>query len=207
MKKTLTMVLAFALVFALGVGGTLAWLTAETTEVVNTFTVGDINIELKEHKLNADNKTLSETLTNPAAADGNNYDYVPGDTLPKDPFVTVKANSEACWLFVKIDVANNTNNNIEGDNKNVINWAIASGWTPVTEGSNIYYREVAATGENDTDPMYVLANNNVTVNENVTKDMVTGLNTNKPTLTFKAAAVQKDNIADVATALTKVQWQ
>ena len=31
MKKTLTMVLALVLVFALGVGGTLAWLSATTT--------------------------------------------------------------------------------------------------------------------------------------------------------------------------------
>ncbi len=39
-KKLLTMVTALGLVGAVGVGGTLAWLTAETDPVVNTFAVG-----------------------------------------------------------------------------------------------------------------------------------------------------------------------
>ena len=47
-KKTLALVLALTLLVAGVVGGTLAWLTDQTAEVKNTFTVGDINIGLTE---------------------------------------------------------------------------------------------------------------------------------------------------------------
>ena len=51
-KKSKALVVAMcALVLALGVNATLAWLTDKTDEVENTFTVGDINITLQEHKL------------------------------------------------------------------------------------------------------------------------------------------------------------
>ena len=83
-KKTLALVLALTLLVAGVVGGTLAWLTDQTAEVKNTFTVGDINIGLTE-----------------TTAD---YKMIPGNTIAKDPTVTVKANSEACWLFVKVEV-------------------------------------------------------------------------------------------------------
>ena len=47
-KKSLALVLALAMIVVCVVGGTLAWLIATTPEVKNTFTYGDINIELKE---------------------------------------------------------------------------------------------------------------------------------------------------------------
>lgn len=87
MKKKVLSIVAVVLVLCCAIGGTLAWLTDKTDPVVNTFTVGDINIELKE------------TTTN--------YKMVPGNTITKDPKVTVKANSEACWLFVKVEKSSN----------------------------------------------------------------------------------------------------
>ena len=70
-KKILALVLALTLLVAGVVGGTLAWLTDRTAEVKNTFTVGDINIGLTE-----------------TTAD---YKMVPGNTIAKDPTVTVKS--------------------------------------------------------------------------------------------------------------------
>ena len=64
-KKTLALVLALTLLVAGVVGGTLAWLTDQTAEVKNTFTVGDINIGLTE-----------------TTAD---YKMAPGNTIPKTP--------------------------------------------------------------------------------------------------------------------------
>lgn len=66
--------LALVLVIGCAVGGTIAWLTAQTDPVVNTFTYGDINIDLKE-------------------TTGNDYKIIPGVDIEKDPKVTVKANS------------------------------------------------------------------------------------------------------------------
>lgn len=48
MKKALFIMLSAALIVCATVAGTLAWLTDTTDPVVNTFTVGDINITLTE---------------------------------------------------------------------------------------------------------------------------------------------------------------
>lgn len=198
-KKILALTLVFALALALGIGGTVAWLTAQTAPVVNTFTVGDINITLAESG---------------ATNNAKNYTFVPGDTLAKDPKVTVTAGSEACYLFVKVEEANNIVT-VNGSTSKVINWSVdagtdpASKWVPVSEHDGYWYREVAsATSDSE---FYVLTggttenlNGQVTVNENVTKEMVGALKKTPPTITVTAAAVQKDNVDDVAAAWDKL---
>lgn len=96
--KPLAVFLALTLLVGCAVGGTIAWLTGQTDAVTNTFTVGDINIELDE----------SSTTTSASGEIKKNYLFVPGDTLEKDPKVTVKANSEDCYLFVKVTSTNNS---------------------------------------------------------------------------------------------------
>lgn len=184
MKKTLTMILAFALVFALGVGGTLAWLTDSTGEVKNVFTTSDINVELDEG-VDVDIKGEES------------FKMVPGHTIVKDPIVTVKAGSEDSILFVKVDVKDNS---ITVDNDtvdNIINWTIADGWTLVPGETDVYYREVTGlTAENAKDAeFHILANDKVTVDEDVTKAMMEAIKT-EPTMTFTAYAHQlvKDNV-------------
>ena len=87
-KKVLLCAAAISLALCCSVGGTLAWLSAKTAPVRNTFTIGDIDIDLTE--------TTGET-----------YIMVPGNDLAKDPKVTVKAGSEDCWLFIKIEKSDN----------------------------------------------------------------------------------------------------
>jgi len=53
-KKPLALLLALTLLVTGVVGGTIAWLTAESDDVVNTFTVGDINISIKETDVDND---------------------------------------------------------------------------------------------------------------------------------------------------------
>jgi len=48
-RKALLMVACFALTIGLTIGGTIAWMTTKSAEVVNTFTVGNITIDLDEH--------------------------------------------------------------------------------------------------------------------------------------------------------------
>ena len=178
--KLVVAMLAVTLLIGCAIGGTVAWLTDKTTAVTNTFTYGDINIELTETK-----------PTNKQAK------IIPGVDIEKDPKVTVEANSEACWLFVKVEekgtfVANK------------VTYSIADGWTK-GDGTNIpenvYYREVDAVTA-DTD-FAVLEGNKVTVSDTLTKEDIKNITTN-PTLTFTAYAVQKDGIADAATAWAKV---
>lgn len=173
-KKTLALVLALTLLVAGVVGGTLAWLTDRTAEVKNTFTVGDINIDLTE--------------TN------RDYKMVPGNKLDKDPTVTVKANSEACWLFVKVTESENLDT--------FITYAIAEGWAALPGVDGVYYREVPASAADQT--FSVLAGNAVTVKSDVTRTMLETAKTDAPTLTFQAYAVQKDNVASASDAWAKV---
>ena len=178
--KTFAAMLALVLVIGCAVGGTVAWLVSSTDPVVNTFTYGDINI------------TLEETT-------GTSYKIIPGVDIEKDPKVTVKGGSEACYLFVKVE-EENWPTFTESDGTRKVKYGIADGWTALTGETGVYYREVGAvTADTFFD---VLAGNVVTVSKNLTKTEVSGITT-QPKLTFTAYAVQKDGIADPGNAWTK----
>lgn len=174
-SKAFAAVLALVLVLGCALGGTVAWLVAKSDPVVNTFTYGDININLEE-------------------TTGSSYKIIPGMNIEKDPKVTVKANSEACWLFVKVE---ETGTFVDGK----VTYSVADGWTALTGQPGVYYREVGAVTA-DTD-FYVLKDNVVKVSDTLTKEDIKDIHTG-PTLTFTAYAVQKDGIADAATAWSKI---
>lgn len=183
-SRTFIAMLALVLVIGCAVGGTVAWLVSSTDPVVNTFTYGDINITLEETK--PDNKQAK---------------IIPGVDIAKDPKVTVKKDSEACWLFVKVE-EENWPTFTESDGTRKVKYGIADGWTALTGETGVYYREVGAvTADTSFD---VLAGNVVTVSEELTKAEVNSITAeNQPKLTFTAYAVQKDGIADADTAWAK----
>lgn len=170
-KKIVILVAAFALVIAMSVAGTLAWLAAETAPVTNVFTPSSIGV------------TLEETT--------NDYKMVPGSTIAKDPTITVTGGSEACWLFVKVE---------ESENYDDFNtYAMADGWTALTGVDGVFYRSVTAS--DDDQDFAVIKDNKVTVKDSVTKEMMDALTEESyPTLTFTAYAVQSENIATAAAA-------
>ena len=174
-SKAFAAVLALVLVLGCALGGTVAWLVAKSDPVVNTFTYGDINIDLEE-------------------TTGSSYKIIPGVDIAKDPKVTVEADSEACWLFVKVDEVGT----FVADK---VTYSVADGWTALTGQPGVYYREVGAVTA-DTD-FYVLKDNVVKVSDTLTKEDIKDIPTG-PTLTFTAYAVQKDGIADAATAWSKI---
>lgn len=186
-RRGVALVAALALVVAVGIGGTLAWLSDRTEPVVNTFTYGDISIGLSETdtKLDGDNDPST-----------NRYKMMPGEVIEKDPAITVNRGSEDCWLFVKLD---------KSDNFDVfLAYDMADGWTALedadatdtiaTEG--VFYRKVAAADVAQADaPFSVIKDNKVVVKDGVTKDMLNALdanpdNTTYPTLAVTAYAVQ-----------------
>lgn len=192
-KKTIALILSCVLVLGCAIGGTFAWLTAKSDTVTNTFTVGNVNIDLKE------------TTTD--------YKMVPNTDIAKDPKVTVVKNSEACWLFVKVDESTNLDE--------FISYTVDQSWTAgegTGDGKNgvpvgVYFREVSATDAANGITYNVLTSNTtytngyVTVKADVTKEMMDGLNTEgatQPTLTFTAYAVQRDGVDSAAEAWAKV---
>lgn len=171
-KKILVSLLALVLVVGLTIGGTIAWLTDKTEEVVNTFTYGDINITLTENT-------------------GTNYKILPGNDIPKDPKVTVEVGSEASWLFVKV-VETNWPTFKNSDETRKVDWKIVDGtdgWTALTGVTGVYYREWESS-KGYTFP--VLKDNQVIVSDTLTKAEVDTVKANLPTLTFTAYAVQRD---------------
>ena len=166
--------LALVLVIGCVAGGTVAWLVSTSGEVKNTFTYGDINI------------ALAETT-------GGDYTIIPGKNISKDPKVTVKGGSEACWLFVKV-----TEEGTFVDGK--VTYAIDKGWTALPGVDGVYYREVDAVTAN-TD-FYVLDGNTITVKDTLSKTDIAGI-TAKQTLTFKAYAIQREGFTDVNKAWTE----
>lgn len=175
--KTFVAMLALVLAIGCAVGGTVAWLVSSTNAVVNTFTYGDINITLTENT-------------------GATYKIIPGVDIKKDPKVTVKKDSEACWLFVEVKE--------EGTFvANKVTYSIDGGWTQgdgTNIPANVYYRSVDAV-KADTD-FAVLKDNKIYVSEELSKSDIKSI-TAQPKLTFTAYAVQRDGIADPVKAWEK----
>ena len=167
------MLIAMAVVLLLGcvTGGTLAWLTSTTPAVVNTFTTSDIDITLTE----------SNAVNNAAS-----FKMIPGWTITKDPKVTVLADSEACWLFVKVEKSTNFSDFMTYD--------MADDWTQLKDANNdvvpgVFCRKITST-EMGT-PISVLKGDQVTVKSDVTKANMNALTTETyPTLTVTAYASQ-----------------
>lgn len=195
-KKILVLTVCAMVLITGSVLGTMAWLTAETDEVVNTFTYGNINIDLDEHVYDPDQNALGEELTKSA----DNYLIIPGIDLPKDPFVTVKAGSEDCYLFVKVEES-------EGFAKGKVTYAVDESWTKgdgTKIPANVYYRQVSQPAA---DVSYnVLKDNKIFVSENLTKDEVKEMQQSqvRPTLKFTAYAIQAEGIDSVETAWSQI---
>ena len=173
-KKTLALVLALTLLVVCVATGTLAWLTAKSDTVVNTFTTSDIKVELKE-------------------TTGTEYKMIPGYTITKDPKATVLAGSEECYLFVKLDKSTNFDTYLE--------YIIADGWTKLDGVTDtVYYRVVDGTTNQIGTAYSVLEGDQVNVKGTVTKEQMNALDeagTAKPTLTITAYASQLHKNADV----------
>lgn len=92
-KKILALLLCAVLLVGASVAGTVAYLTSVQT-VKNTFTVGQVHIELHEtgEKPHGD------------GTDGLVCHLIPGKAVNKDPQVTVKQNSEDCYVRMKVTV-------------------------------------------------------------------------------------------------------
>lgn len=173
--RFVTLVLALVMLIGGVVGGTVAWLTDTSEEVKNTFTPSDINI----------------TLTEDAGDETKEFKMVPGNTIVKDPKVTVAANSEACWLFVKVEESSVLDT--------YITYTVDSAWTELSGEDGVYYRAVDAATAKKGVTYDVLTNNQVTVNTTVTKADMDALEVSgatQPTLTFTAYAIQSANLAD-----------
>ena len=105
-KKLITLITSIALIAAIGVGATLAYLTATTGTVTNTFTVGsyaESALDIFEHKATLDKDSGSYVAaTGAAEVKENTYaNVLPGTTLDKDPTMRLVKDSPSSFLVIK----------------------------------------------------------------------------------------------------------
>ena len=164
-RKVTLVLLSIILILCATIGGTLAWLTATSGPVVNTFTTSDITVHLQE-------------------TTGTNYQMIPGHTIAKDPKAWVDTDSVPAYLFVKVEKSTNFNTYMEEPK-------IDTAWKKLDGVEGVYYCEVtnaAQMGESNAKP--ILVNNQLKVKESVTKEQMTEAKGNEPKLTFTAYAHQ-----------------
>lgn len=159
-KSLIGLIIALALLLAVSVGVTVALLVASSKPVVNTFTVGGVDI------------TLTETTTE--------YKMTPGVTVAKDPTVTVLGNSENCWLFVKVEK--------ENDFDTFCTYEIQDGWTALEGQAGVFYQMVEKSSANQ--PFPVLKNDSVLIRDTLTEEQLNGVTVNPTlTVTAYAAQI------------------
>lgn len=198
-KKIIAMLSVFIMlalvVIGSSVSGTVAWLVSKSESTVSTFTLGDINITLKE----------SDFGSQPIK-------IIPGIDIGKDPKVTVMANSEACWLFVKVEESNWPDFK-EANGTRKVSYSVNNGWNVLENNPGVYFREVSAEDAQKGIDYTVLAGSEscpsgvIKVSQELTKEEINSISSygNQPSLTFTAYAVQRTDIdtADAAWATVK----
>lgn len=182
-SKALLLTLCAVLLVTASMLGTMAYLTS-TDEVKNTFTVGSVAITLDE--TDVDNSTTGADRDR-----ANSYKLLPGHEYKKDPTIHVDANSEDCFLFVKVE---NEIADIEKAGTEVAEQMAKNGWVTVEGQTKVYVYVGKTTGA--TNPATVQAGTNVDVFEKLAIDGNVDNNTLNgyagKTIKVTAYAVQKD---------------
>lgn len=185
-KKTLVIILALTVTMVTAAGGTLAFLYG-TQNVKNTFTYGDIQIDLEETDTGLDPDQNPDT---------NQYPMLPGQPIHKDPKVTVYAGSLDSWLFVELTESWNF--------ADYLSYTVADGWEPLEGVPGVFCRAVDAMGESQTFPM--IKDDLIYMKESVTLGQLATLtDADYPTLTIKAYAIQR-SAAIEETATAQAAW-
>lgn len=185
-KKTLALLLSLVLVFGVIAGGTIAWLTAQSGKVTNTFVASELG-----------SVTVTENT-------GDKYMVVPGGTITKDPVLNFKRTnadkSVAAYVFLKVEAANwnydaatRTYTLKDGENE-AMHWVLADGWTAVPDVANVYYKDVAASAELAN--IQIIKDNKIYVSGTTVTQTNIGDISSKATLSFQGFAIQKDYVSD-----------
>lgn len=199
-KKIVALLLCAVLLIGASVAGTLAFLTSKAT-VTNSFTVGKVVLG-EDGKAGLDEAKVDEygvAVTPASRVTENTYKLIPGHTYTKDPTVHVGANSEECWLFVKVEngIANIEAAATTGEDAytKIAEQVTANGWTLVDGETNIYYKEAAKTGDTGAD--YIVFGNFRLATNAAVSDYASAK------ITVTAYAIQKDGltVAEAWTAL------
>ena len=187
-KKALLLALCAVLLVAATVMGTMAYLTATTGPVVNTFTIGNIAITLDEAKVDLNGVKVEDA----SRVTENLYKLVPSHEYAKDPTVHVDPNSENSYIFVKVE---NGIANFEASNNKIADQIVHTyGWNELGTVSGVYYKMYTKGGDTE---FKVFDHFTIADDANTTDgwDSITNAS-----ITVTAYAVQSDGITSPADA-------
>lgn len=194
-NKALLLALCAVSLVTASVFGTMAYLTSND-QVTNTFTVGSVAIKLDEAKVD-----LAGQKDGDVRVQQNTYKLLPGHEYIKDPTIHVDADSEDCYLFVKVE---NGIEAIEDESSKVADQMTRNGWAKVeSKGVYVYVgtetgatKPRAVTKENKNIPVF----NNIKIAGSVDGTQLERYKNNNTTITVTAYAVQKDGFEDSSAA-------
>lgn len=201
-SRILLTICMIALVAVVSIGGTIAWLTAKTDQITNTFTASGIEVVLEE--------------TGADENDAKSYQMIPGKAYSKDPKATFTYDVDA-YLFIQVDESWKLGNyNL----KSYLSYELKlakDGWTQGNEENelptNVWYQEKSDVTAKTILKQQILVggatdeNGQVTVNNGVTNEMMKALEAEgatNPTLSFQAFAIQKHGFDTVKAAWDEV---
>lgn len=136
-RKIILLAALLVMVAILGVGGTLAYFTAEDS-ATNEFTVGNVKIELTEPSWDSTGETDAPEV-------------YPGEALAKDPQVINKGNNP-CFVRIKVDGLDCLKAEGDGDEMLIhvrtkyVEDALGEGWVLHSDGYYYYTKALAAGG-------------------------------------------------------------
>ena len=216
-KKLLSLALAVALV-AIGVVGTLAYLTDTSGDMVNTFTVGNIGIELDEAVVEESDGEYKYVATDSRTKRGQSYEnLLPGDKVQKDPTINMLTNSVDGWVFIEVTmkssqarvfakaagvadttaitdatVAEAVLGNYDADKWTLESYKTAGEGDAETVTFVLGYNEACSAGDKAVLFTELVVPASL---ENADMEAIDGM-----TMTFFARAIQKSGVADLAAA-------
>lgn len=142
-KKLISMLAAVTLLAVIGAGATLAYFT-DTSDATNIITMGHVEIDIDEPGYEGDDNNEVK-------------DILPGETIIKDPTVTVSEGSADAYIRTTLTVGNLTEEQTEELLAGIV---INAGWYYNAEDGYYYFNRKLAAGESAT------LFNQVTVPEN-----------------------------------------
>jgi predicted ribosomally synthesized peptide with SipW-like signal peptide len=207
---------AVALIGAIGIGSTLAYLTDQTGTVTNTFTVGNVTFDddfnggLSESKVVREGTTFNEDGTVATVgtgayqdADGDDWtstgnDYTnlyPGETVLKDPTVKLAATSRDAWVYAQVTYNAAQFETIEP----------ADGWELV-EDKTVVDGDTVTVVFAKTEKLTAATPSTIFTEVQLKDDVLTDQDAELDDIVVKACAVQADGFESSSAAISEINF-
>ena len=197
MKKKRTIIAAIILLLLLIIGGAIAYFT-DTDDATNTFTIGNVEIEVVETAWDALTDTDSDGIPDDAE------DMMPGETVTKDPKIHNKSTTNSAYVFMKVVTPCSTGETVNSNPtpvRELVTFTAKTGWylmTPSNSCSNGTLTRIYAYGSDSAMTELAADGNTPTLFDNFTLSTAvdgseTGLTGNK-NIQITGYAIQKEGL-------------